>query len=383
MKGVMMLVNYFPPLPTGGAERQAERLAGYLVAKNVHTGVITRRVGALARVEERDGFEIHRIMQVGPGKMKTITFTIAAIIFLIRFRNTYDILHAHLAFSPAIAAAVAGKILGKSVIVKFGNSDSFGDIQRSQKTLRGRIRLAILRRWVDVCIALDADMEKEILAAGFARDHVIRMDNGIDTTKFKPGVDKLLARKSLNLGLENKVLILYSGRMVPQKALPLLIKAVQQAVKSCQDLHLLMVGSGEDRASLIALTDELGLAHCVTFIDQVSDVKPYLHAAELFALPSLAEGISNSLLEAMSCGLACIATSVGGSPEVLEGGKVGMLVAPQNVEELTAALVCLGQSEEKRMRLGVLARQRVLEKYDFQVVGEKYFGLYNRLLEAQ
>lgn len=383
MKGVMMLVNYFPPLPTGGAERQAERLSAYLVSKSVSTGVITRRVGSLARFEERDGFDIYRLMQFGPGKVKTFTFTVAAILFLLRQRNSYDILHAHLAFAPAIAAVVAGKLLRKVVIVKFGNSDRFGDIQISQKTWRGQLRLAILRRWVDVCIALDPEMENEIIAAGFSRDRIIRMDNGIDVAIFKPEKDKLSAKKALALGLDDKIFVLYIGRMVAQKALHLLLQAMQHAVVSCKDLHLLMIGTGAEQQALIVLTGELGIRQSVTFIDQVGDVKPYLHAGDIFVLPSLSEGISNSLLEAMACGLACIATQVGGSTEVLGDGKYGLLIAPNRVDELTRALVRLGQSASERMRLGNLARQRVLEKYDFKVVGEKYFGLYTRLLEAK
>lgn len=376
-----MLVNYFPPLPTGGAEHQAERLATYLVSKNVPSGVMTRRVGSLPKHEQRDGLYVHRLMQFGPGKIKTFTFTIAAIISLLRLRNSYDILHAHLAFSPAIAAAVVGKLLNKVVIVKFGNSDSFGDIQGSQKTWLGRFRLAILRRWVDVCIALDTEMEKEILAAGFLRERVIRMDNGIDTAKFNPFHDRLLARKSFDLG--DKVIALYTGRLVPQKALHLLLTAMKHTVESCKDLHLLLVGTGEERDALIAMTKDLGIQHYVTFIDQVSDVRPYLNAGDIFVLPSLAEGISNSLLEAMSCGLACVATWVGGSSEVLGDGKYGLLVQPNCVEELTEALVRLGQSENERIQLGNLARQRILEKYDFQVVGEQYYGLYKRLLGSK
>jgi glycosyltransferase involved in cell wall biosynthesis len=85
----------------------------------------------------------------------------------------------------------------------------------------------------------------------------------------------------------------------------------------------------------------------------------------------------------MSCGLACIATRVGGSTEVLGDGKYGLLVPPNNVEELTAALVGLGSSASERTKLGHLARQRILEKYDFQVVGEQYYELYKRLLEAK
>jgi glycosyltransferase involved in cell wall biosynthesis len=350
----------------------------------MRVGVLTRQVGKLAKYEHRDGFVIYRVPQIGPGKMKTFTFTLSAILTLLRFSPSYDILHAHLAFSPAVAAAVAGKLLGTRVIVKFGNSDAFGDIQRSQKTWRGRLRLSILRRWTDVCIALDAMMENEILTAGFLRERVIRMDNAIDAQQFVPCLDKSSAKKAFDmLALENKVVALYVGRLTSQKALPVLLHAMQRALLAAPNLHLLMLGQGEEEDALIGLADELGLQQNVTFVGYIDDVRPYLNVADLFVLPSLAEGVSNSLLEAMSCGLACIATQVGGIAEVLSDGDCGLLVPPGNIEALANCLIRLSSNSNERIQLGTKARQRILARYDIRIVGSRYQHLYQRLLEAK
>ena len=85
----------------------------------------------------------------------------------------------------------------------------------------------------------------------------------------------------------------------------------------------------------------------------------------------------------MSCGLACVATGVGGTTEVLDNGNYGILISPNNTEELANALIRLGRSAGERARLGDLARQRILDTYDFQVVGEQYHKLYLRLLGAK
>ena len=380
MNGVMMLVNYFPPLPTGGAERQAERLAEYMASQNVHSGVITRKVGSLPKRDCRNGIDIYRISQFGPGKVKTLSFTILSIIKLLRLRDSYDIFHAHLAFSPAIAGVIAGKLLRKRVIVKFGNSDTFGDIQRSKKTWRGRLRLFILRHWADMCIALDPAMHNEILAAGFADERVLLMDNGIDSKKFTQCFDKNSAKQAL--GFNGKTVLLYTGRFTPQKALPNLLQALRDVVIERPDICLILLGHGEEVQMLTNLVSKLELQQHVMFIEPVSDVKPYLDAADIFVLPSLAEGISNSLLEAMSCGLACIATNVGGSPEVLEKGECGLLVPTGQIAELRNAIIYLATNADVRKSLGVKARQRILARYDFQVVGRQYHSLYKRLLEA-
>jgi len=376
-----MLVNYFPPLPSGGAERQAERLAAYMASRDVDTGVLTRKVGELPSHERRDGFEIYRLAQVGPGKMKTLTFTLSAMLTLLRRQQFYDILHAHLAFSPAVAAAVVGKLVGKRVIVKFGNSAEFGDVQQSQKSWRGRLRMFILRRWADMIITLDSQMEAEALADGFSRKHVLRMDNGIDASEFTPCTDKTTAKKAL--GFTQAPLVIYTGRLTPQKALPVLLESFKKALMSCPKLQLVLLGHGEEKDKLVALTRELGIANQVSFRDSVNDVRPYLDAADIFVLPSYAEGISNSLLEAMSAELACIATTVGGSPGVLNDGNCGLLVSPGNVNELAMALARLGGSTSERSAFGRKARQHILERYDFEVVGQQYYTLYENLLETR
>jgi glycosyltransferase involved in cell wall biosynthesis len=174
-----------------------------------------------------------------------------------------------------------------------------------------------------------------------------------------PCFDKTGAKKALSLpGLENKTLILYTGRLVAQKALHLLLKALQNALTKYQDFHLLIIGHGEEKDALVALARELGIQDYVSFIDQVEDVKPFLNGADIFVLPSHAEGISNSLLEAMSCGLACIATRVGGSPEVLGNGEYGLLINPNSSEELADAIIRLREDAEERQRFGIMARKR-------------------------
>lgn len=378
MNGVVMLVNKFPPLPAGGAEKQAERLAEYMGAHGVDVGVLTRGAQGLPGYERRDGYWVERIPQRGPGKLKMVTFTLGAMHALFRHRRSYGVLHAHLAFAPAVAAAIMGRLLGKRVIVKFGNSGPFGDVQVSQGSVRGRLKLALLRRWVDVNIALDAEMEAELLAAGFPRQRVRRMVNGIDTTAFQVQHDKPAAKAAL--GLTDKTVLLFVGRLVPQKALPSLFAALQQALVRYPQLHLVLLGQGEDRAALEQLASGLGLDAHITFAGNVDNVRQHLDAADIFVLPSVAEGISNALLEAMATGLPCIATTVGGTPEVLDNGRCGILLPPNQPAQLADAIVELATNPDKAARLGAAARDRIMSQYAFTVVGDLYRTLYEQLL---
>jgi glycosyltransferase involved in cell wall biosynthesis len=118
----------------------------------------------------------------------------------------------------------------------------------------------------------------------------------------------------------------------------------------------------------------------VTFAGNQADVRPYLQAANIFALPSASEGISNALLEAMSAGLACMATPVGGNPHVLDQGRCGMILPVGDVQAWSVALSSLGLSAQLRERFGQAALDRVRSEYDLEIAGARYMALYAELL---
>jgi glycosyltransferase involved in cell wall biosynthesis len=326
-----------------------------------------------------NGFHVIRPATWGPGKTRTITFVIGALRHLWLLRHRIAIIHAHMLFGPAFAAALAGRVLGKRVIVKLGSSGPTGEIQVSLRTLRGRLRLALLRRWADVIVALDEEMQAEALSAGFLPERIFRMVNGIDVSSFAPSVSRDAAKAKLEK--QDKVLILFVGRLVPQKSLPTLLKALHQAVRTCPNLHLMLVGSGSEQASLQVLADELQLHEFVTFAGDQSDVKPYLNASDIFVLPSESEGMSNALMEGMASGLPCIATPVGASSKMLGEGKYGMLVPVGDVDAWADALVELARDPIRRKELGRAAHQRIMSEYDFSVVGARYEALYRELIK--
>lgn len=376
--GVVMLVNEFAPV-SGGAEKQAERLAAYFAARNKAVWVITRHFPGLASKETMKGFHVIRPVTRGAGKARTITFVLGALKHLWLLRHQIAIIHAHMLFGPAFAASLAGRLLGKRVIVKLGSSGSSGEIQLSLRTLRGRLRLALLRRWADVIVALDDDMQAEALSAGFRPERIYRMVNGIDVSSFVPVMSREAAKANLNK--QDKLLVLFVGRLVPQKSLPTLLRAVHQAVQTCPDLHLMLVGGGSEQSALQDLIDELGICEFVTFAGNQSDVKPYLNASDIFVLPSESEGMSNALMEGMAAGLPCVATPVGASPKMLDHGKYGMLVPVGDVHAWAEALVGLARDPIRRMELGRAARQRIMAEYDFSVVGARYEALYRELIK--
>ena len=142
----------------------------------------------------------------------------------------------------------------------------------------------------------------------------------------------------------------------------------------------MLLGDGPERSNLEQEVDSLAISEHVAFTGYQADVTPYLRSAHMFVLPSVAEGISNALLEAMSFGLACIASSVGGTVEVLDHGKYGVLLPPNDVTAWARALEEMAVASALRLEMGQLARQRIAEKYDLNVIGMKYEELYKELL---
>jgi glycosyltransferase involved in cell wall biosynthesis len=373
-----MLINEFGPV-SGGAEKQAERLAGYLAAHDRPVWVITRRLPGFASAEKMNGYYVLRPATWGPGKLKTVSFILGALWHLWRLRRSYKILHAHLLFGPAFAAAIAGRILRKRVIVKLGSSGPHGEIQVTRRTFRGRISLALLRRWVDAIIVLDNEMQVEAVSAGFPASRVYTMFNGIETSAFAPALSREDAKAAL--GISDEILVLYVGRLVPQKSLTTLLRAMKLAVQSCPNLHLMLVGDGSEQESLQALIVSLNIGEFVTFAGKQTNVKPFLNAADIFTLPSEKEGMSNALLEAMATGLSCLATPVGASSQMLNYGQCGLLLPVGDVSAWGKALVDLGGDPNRRAEIGKAAQQRAMTEYDFSVVGARYEAFYQNLME--
>jgi glycosyltransferase involved in cell wall biosynthesis len=203
------------------------------------------------------------------------------------------------------------------------------------------------------------------------------MVNGIEASAYVPSGDRIDAQKKL--GLVDKILVLSMGRLSAQKSLPFMLEVFASAYVENRKLHLLIVGDGPERGSLEALAESLGINQSVSFEGNQIDVRPYLSAADIFVLPSVSEGISNALLEAMSAGLTCLATPVGGNSEVLAHGICGLILPVGDLSAWSRALVEISLSPELRMQFGKAALEHVRREYDFSVVGERMVGLYAEL----
>jgi glycosyltransferase involved in cell wall biosynthesis len=192
------------------------------------------------------------------------------------------------------------------------------------------------------------------------------------------GAERRRLRRAL--GLPPVPVALYAGRLAPEKGVDLLLDAWAEARRQgCLGI-VCIVGEGPDRAALERRARDRGILGAVRFAGATQDVTPWLGAADAFVLPSRQEGLSVALLEAMACGLAVVATDVGGNPEA--AGDAALLVPPAPAALAGALGRVLGGGEEAR-QLGERARRRTLARYGIGEVARRHLELYRELSEGR
>ena len=375
-----MISAYFPPV-VGGTEIQTLRLAKALITRNVKPFVITERLTGLKRFEEVDEVPVYRLFTLGSGTVASLLFMFSSFLFLVKNRRKYQIIHAHLASSPAITAAVAGKLLRKKVIVKFGRSGKVGDIQTSDRTFLGRAKLKVLMKYGDVFVCPSEEVKRESINYGFAKRKVVKIPNGVDTALFHPVSDLQKEDLKRRFNFPSLPILIYSGRLESVKGLAVLFTAWQKVVKDKQGSYLLIVGNGSQKKVLINLSKKLKIIESVRFTGHVDNVNEYLQTGDGFLFPSFAEGLSNALLEAMASELPIVATRIGGTEEVIENKKNGILVKPDNVDQLAKGIITLLRQPKIAHKLGQKARQTIEENYSIGVVAQKYLEVYKEMIK--
>lgn len=227
-------------------------------------------------------------------------------------------------------------------------------------------------------VALSKAIEDYLVGpVGFSRSRVQRICNGVDTRRFAPLLDTPPAwpyRRGEHLVIGNV------GRMQPIKDPLNLVEAFLALRQLCPDewprLRLAMLGGGPLLDSARELLARAGAAHQAWLPGDRSDVATLLPQFDLFALPSRTEGISNTLLEAMACGCAPVATDVGGNPELVAHGVNGLLVPPQDSDALAGALARLISEPALRQRLAEASLARARSQFSLDGMLAAYGALY-------
>ena len=259
--------------------------------------------------------QVHRWIEPIPrGPLFAVSFVAGAISALRTLRPEYDLIHTHQALWESIATGLGRDLLrGAPVLVQPASSGYFGEAQEMART-KGFPILRRLSLRNPRFAAISRDIEAQWRALGVPAAKIQRMASGVDAEHFRPGPSPLEST------LPPRPRVVFTGRLHPQKNLDVLLDAWPE-VAARTGAHLVLVGDGPERASLESRARRLMVRDRVVFAGPVADPAEHLRAADAFALPSVAEGMSNSLLEAMSTACPASPRTSAATPTSSKRGK--------------------------------------------------------------
>ena len=238
-------------------------------------------------------------------------------------------------------------------------------------------------RWTDRIITLTDRGAAEHLARGIGRaEQYVTVPSGVPIAELRATAPPR-AEARARLGLDPAAFVVVGlGRLVPIKGFDLLVRALPAVAEQVPSARVLLVGDGAERQRLEAVAASLDVTRQLRLAGETLDVAAYLAAADVVAVPARNEGMGRVIVEAMALGLPVVATAVGGIPAVVTDGECGRLIAPEDVDALSAALIELGRDPALRRKLGEAAMQRA-EAFSTSVAREKLLAVYASLARAK
>ena len=415
---IYILIATFLP-SVGGAEKQAFAQGRSLRERGYETTVVTFRHNRIWPQRELiEGVPVIRVAgtllgsrEKLPRLLQKLTYLLAMLVMgwtLWRQRQHYDVLHVYQLSLLTVLAALLCRLAGKPMLVAVRSANSGSSTSSHDKTslLAGPLDATTPRLQVDkrfktnsdlevlarmgkpvvrflssllhsnhtVVVVLSSRMKSSLADYGLNLPDVQLIPNGVDITRFNSArVDNAID------GREQVAVCVAKLRY--EKGIDVLLQAWCLVHQQAPQAQLIIVGDGGLRFQLEGLAKALGIANRVEFTGLLGDIPAQLHRGGLAVLPSRWEGMPNALLEAMACGLPCVATRVSGSEDIIQHGVNGLLVGPEDYQGMALALLTLLQDRPLAQRYGQAARETVERHYSFEQVMDRYVELYQRIAE--
>lgn len=247
---------------------------------------------------------------------------------------------------------------------------------------------SLTRPVIDHYIAVSQDLNRWLTQIiGVDERKVCQIYNGVDLNKFTDQKNTGVADVPQSFRQEGCLVVGTVGRLTPVKDQKGLLNSIALLIQEDEPLsdvlRVMIVGDGPLRISLEQQAKDLGLSEIIWFAGDRTDIPQLLQCMDVFVLPSLAEGISNTLLEAMACSLPLVATHVGGTPEIITEGEQGLLVEPQSPKALAEALLTLLKNESLRKKMGASGRKKVERNFNWEATVSSYAEVYHKVLPRQ
>jgi glycosyltransferase involved in cell wall biosynthesis len=258
-------------------------------------------------------------------------------------------------------------------------STAHGWVQQTRRTpLYYALDRAVLRRY-DRVICVSGDILERCVSHGVKASRCELLPNAVDSAVYARRRSSRDAKEQLQLSPE-RLLIGAVGRLSSEKRLDLIIRAVDEIIRSGSPVDLVIAGSGGELERLQALIAELGHEDRIRVLGHQADMVPLYDAMDVVVSASEREGLPNVLLEAMAMGIPVVATAIAGVPDLIDDGRNGLLVEPGDLAGLRDTLRQLIVSPELRARLSSAARSNVVNDHDLAVRIRRVAEIYDEVL---
>lgn len=295
-------------------------------------------------------------------------------------RAGYTVVHTHTS-KAGFVGRLAAKLAGVPVVLHTVHGFAFHE-ESSPFTIRLYAAMERLAAHAADCVVTVSEFHREWanrLGIGNV-DKVVAIPNGISAERVRPSRSRAAMRAALDID-GHECVILSCGRLAPQKGLEYLLQAVPLLrSRLTRPPKVLLVGDGPARGGLETLAKNLGVLQEVRFLGFRSDIGDLLEAADLVVLPSLREGLSITLLEAMAARKPIVTTSIGSNLEVTQRGAAALLVPPKDARALAEAIVRLASTPTEADRLAEAAFARYTANYTEERMLNGYLDRYQQLL---
>ena len=377
---------YFPEMSSGGLQSQAAARA--LHGRMDIVVLTTSTDPALPAHDIVEGVPVSRICVDVESRWSLVMATLRMTTELLRLLPRVNFAHIQGYSTKNILVSVLAKLFARPVILHLQTAK-----HDEPETVKTQGRLA----WwaystADLYLSVSPGLTARYLAAGLPADRIREIPNGVDATRFSPASaeERSALRRRLNLPLE-RPLILFVGVISPDKQPHVLLDAWLR-LQSDPALASTLVFVGATDPTLFELGGRLidqlratatasGFADRVVFVPATSQIQDYFRAADVYAMPSLREGLPIALLEAMACGLACVASRLPGATDVMVQDQVnGLLVPPQDPTALATALAAVITDPAKAAQMGAAARRTVEDRYTMERVADMWLDAYHHVL---
>ena len=380
---ILMIATDFPykssdgTITQGGGGSCVAQLVKGLIDKGIMISVITREEKNLKK--ELFDIPIYRTKFVYLGfresKITHALFALPKAIEIIKMENP-DIIHSH---NPAAALTgiTCAKLFNKPHILTMHGPWSSVRLQNLTRAVARRIELFTVKN--SIVTTCDSNALKEEMKL-LHNTNTVTIQNAVDDELF-PEISKKKARKLIGIDFDGKI-VLFTGRFVAEKGLDTLLEASMIVCNRNKNVKFLLIGGGFDekivKEWIVANPEYMKKIIIIPFLKHEMMNIAY-RASDIFVLPSLAEGLSRSLMEAMVCSVPCIATSVGGNVEILSNER-GLLIPPRNSEKLANAIIKLLTYRKLSNRLAINARKFALGNLTIKRRIEYFLKIYRLVL---